>query len=137
MNHTQNVFITWQKKHEFWRELLIFQNQGIHSILWIRKRSYRDAKMKKLEKFWRENAVGIGLCNECVLWWGVRFERHARTRFISSKSTLVNFQQGWKNKPQVAMKLPDFCLTPLKSICFQSCCIHRQIHPLGCWDPRA
>ena len=31
--------------------------------------------MKKLEKFWRENAVGIGLCNECVLWWGVRFER--------------------------------------------------------------
>ena len=22
MNHTQNVFITWQKKHEFWRELL-------------------------------------------------------------------------------------------------------------------
>ena len=35
------------------------------------------------------------------------------------------------------MKLPDFCLTPLKSICFQSCCIHRQIHPLGCWDPRA
>ena len=67
----------------------------------------------------------------------MRFERHARTRFISSKSTLVNFQQGWKNKPQVAMKLPDFCLTPLKSICFQSCCIHRQIHPLGCWDPRA
>ena len=52
-----------------------FQNQGIHSILRIRKRSYRDAKMKKLEKFWRENAVGIGLCNECVLWWGVRFER--------------------------------------------------------------
>ena len=67
----------------------------------------------------------------------MRFERHARTRFISSKSTLVNFQQGWKNKPQVAMKLPDFCLTPLKSICFQSCCIHRQIHPLGCWDLRA
>ena len=32
-------------------------------------------KMKKLEKFWRENAVGNGLCNECVLWWGVRFER--------------------------------------------------------------
>ena len=45
----------------------------------------------------------------------MRFERHARTRFISSKSTLVNFQQGWKNKPQVAVKLPDFCLTPLKS----------------------
>ena len=67
----------------------------------------------------------------------MRFERHARTRFISSKSTLVNFQQGWKNKPQVAMKLPDFCLTPLKSLCFQSCCIHHQIHPLGCWDPRA
>ena len=67
----------------------------------------------------------------------MRFERHARARFISSKSTLVNFQQGWKNKPQVAMKLPDFCLIPLKSICFQSCCIHRQIHPLGCWDPRA
>ena len=62
----------------------------------------------------------------------MRFERHARMRFISSKSTLINFQQGWKNKPQVAMKLPDFCLTPLKSICFQSCCIHRQIHPLGC-----
>ena len=67
----------------------------------------------------------------------MRFERHARTRFISSKSTLVNFQQGWKNKPQVAMKLPDFCLTPLESLRFQSCCIHRQIHPLGCWDPRA
>ena len=46
------------------------QNQGIHS-----KRSYRDAKMKKLEEFWRENAVGIGLYNEFVLWWGVRFER--------------------------------------------------------------
>ena len=31
--------------------------------------------MKKLEKFWHENAVGIGLFNECMLWWGVRFER--------------------------------------------------------------
>ena len=31
--------------------------------------------MKKLEEFWRENAVGIGLYNEFVLWWGVRFER--------------------------------------------------------------
>ena len=31
--------------------------------------------MKKLEKFWPEKAVGIGLYNECVLWWGVRFER--------------------------------------------------------------
>ena len=39
------------------------------------KATYRDAKMKKLEEFWRENAVGIGLYNECVLWWGVRFER--------------------------------------------------------------
>ena len=39
------------------------------------KRSYRDAKIKKLEEFWRENAVRIGLYNECVLWWGVRFER--------------------------------------------------------------
>ena len=39
------------------------------------KRSYRDAKIKKLEQFWRENAVGTGLYNECVLWWGVRFER--------------------------------------------------------------
>ena len=46
------------------------QNQGIHS-----KRSYRDAKMKKFEEFWRENAVGMGLYNELVLWWGVRFER--------------------------------------------------------------
>ena len=45
----------------------------------------------------------------------MRFERHAQTRFISSKSFLVNFQQGWKKKPQVAMKLPDFCLAPLKS----------------------
>ena len=47
-------------------------------ILYItnsQKRSYRDAKIKKLEEFWRENAVGIGLYNECVLWWGVRFER--------------------------------------------------------------
>ena len=43
----------------------------------------------------------------------MRFERHARTRFISSQSTLVNYQQGWKKKPQVAMKVPDFCLTPL------------------------
>merc|ERR1712155_371527 len=33
------------------------------------------AKIKKLEEFWRENGVGIGLYNECVLWWGVRFER--------------------------------------------------------------
>ena len=52
-----------------------FQNQGIHSILRIQKRPYRDVKMKKMEEIWRENAVGIGLCNECVLWWGVRFER--------------------------------------------------------------
>ena len=39
------------------------------------KATYRDAKMKKLEEFWRENAVGIGLYNELVLWWGMRFER--------------------------------------------------------------
>ena len=31
--------------------------------------------MKKLEQFWRENAVGIGLYNKCALWWAVRFER--------------------------------------------------------------
>jgi len=74
MNHTQNGFITWQQKQEFWRELLP-KSRNSFNLLRIRKRSYRDAKMKKLEKFWRENAVGIGLCNECVLWWGVRFER--------------------------------------------------------------
>ena len=74
MNHTQIVFITWQKKHDFWRELLP-KSRNSFSLLRIRKRSYRDAKMKKLKQFWRENAVGIGLCNECVLWWGVRFER--------------------------------------------------------------
>ena len=74
MNHTQNVFITWQKKHEFWRELLP-KSRNSFNITDSQKRSYRDAKMKKLEQFWRENAVGIGLYNECVLWWGVRFER--------------------------------------------------------------
>ena len=36
------------------------------------KATYRDSK---LEEFWRENAVGMGLYNELVLWWGVRFER--------------------------------------------------------------
>ena len=27
----------------------------------------RDAKIKKLEEFWRENAVGIGIYNECAV----------------------------------------------------------------------
>ena len=60
MNHTQTVFIL--KKHEFCRELL--PKSGIHSIKFyygFTKATYRDAKMKKLEEFWRENAVGIGL----------------------------------------------------------------------------
>ena len=74
MYHTQNIFITWQQKQEFWRELLP-KSRNSFNLLRIRKRSYRDAKVKKLEQFWRENAVGIELCNECVLWWGVRFER--------------------------------------------------------------
>ena len=38
-------------------------------------RGETDAKVKKLEEFWCEKAVGIGLYNEFVLWWGVRFER--------------------------------------------------------------
>ena len=63
MNHTQNIFITWQQKQEFWRELLP-KSRNSFNLLRIRKRSYRDAKMKKLEQFWRENAVGIGLYNE-------------------------------------------------------------------------
>ena len=70
MNHTQNVFIL--NKHEFWR---YFQNQEFIQYYGFTKATYRDAKMKKLEEFWRENAVGIGLYNEFVLWWGVRFER--------------------------------------------------------------
>ena len=44
----------------------------------------------------------------------MRCEYHD-TRFMSSESTLIYFQQGWKNKPQVAVKLPDFCLVPSKS----------------------
>ena len=30
---------------------------------------------KKSEEFWCKKAVEIGLYNEFVLWWGVRFER--------------------------------------------------------------
>ena len=52
-----------------------FQNQEFIRYYGFTKETYRDAKMKKLEEFWRENAVGIGLYNEFVLWWGVRFER--------------------------------------------------------------
>ena len=66
----------------------------------------------------------------------MRFERHARTRFISSKSTLVNFQQGWKKKPQVAMKLPDFCLAPLESSLFSKLLYPPPNPSVGCWDPR-
>ena len=67
----------------------------------------------------------------------MRFERHARTRFISSKSTLVNFQQGWKKKPQVAMKLPDFCLAPLESSLLSKLLYPPPNPSVGCWDPRA
>ena len=52
-----------KKKHFFqkpYRPLRVKDSQ---------KRFYRDAKIKKLEEFWRENVVGIGLYNECVLWW--------------------------------------------------------------------
>ena len=48
MNHTQNVFITWQKKHEFWRELLP-KSRNSFNITDSQKRPYRDAKIKKLE----------------------------------------------------------------------------------------
>ena len=65
----------------------------------------------------------------------MRFERHARTRFISSKSTLVNFQQGWKKKPQVAMKLPDFCLAPLESSLLSKLLYPPPNPSVGCWDP--
>ena len=67
----------------------------------------------------------------------MRLERHARTRFISSKSTLVNFQQGWKKKPQVAMKLPDFCLAPLESSLLSKLLYPPPNPSVGCWDPRA
>ena len=67
----------------------------------------------------------------------MRSERHARTRFISSKSTLVNFQQGWKKKPQVAMKLPDFCLAPLESSLLSKLLYPPPNPSVGCWDPRA
>ena len=66
----------------------------------------------------------------------MRFERHD-TRFISSKSILVNFQQGWKNKPQVAMKLPDFCLAPLKSSLLSKLLYPPPNPSVGCWGPRA
>ena len=66
-----------------------FQNQGIHSILRIQKRPYRDVKMKKTGEIWRDNAVGIGLCNECELWWGVRFE-----------TLLAALKSKWHKQPQ-------------------------------------
>ena len=31
------------------------------------KATHRDEKMKKSGEFWRENAVGIGLYNQCVM----------------------------------------------------------------------
>ena len=48
-----------------------FQNQEFIQYYGFTKETYGDAKMKKLEEFWREIAVEIGLYNECVLWWGV------------------------------------------------------------------
>ena len=73
MNQTQSLLVTKNKKNEFWRELFPKSRNSFY-ITDSQKRSYRDAKIKKLEEFWRENAVGIGLYNEFVLWWGVRFE---------------------------------------------------------------
>ena len=63
------------------------------------KRSYRDAKIKELEEFWRENAVGIGLYNECVLWWGVRFERRLaaalKSKLLKTSTELLRF---WRKR---------------------------------------
>ena len=50
-------------------------NEFILKKMRPQKRPYRVAKMKKLKEFWCGNTVGIGFYNECVLWWGVRFER--------------------------------------------------------------
>ena len=74
MNQTQSLLVTENKKNEFWRELLPKSRNSFY-ITDSQKRPYRDAKVMKLEDFWCENVVGIGLYNECVLWWGVRFER--------------------------------------------------------------
>ena len=91
----------------------------------------------------KRRQIFIGLGFVCVFnFWihktnKMRLERHARTRFISSKSTLVNFQQGWKKKPQVAMKLPDFCLAPLESSLLSKLLYPPPNPSVGCWDPRA
>ena len=64
----------------------------------LQKRSYRDAKIKKLEEFWRENAVGIGLYNECVLWWGVRFERLLAALKSKRQKTSTELLRFWRKR---------------------------------------
>ena len=62
------------------------------------KRSYRNAKIKKLEEFWCENAVGIGLYNECVLWWGVRFERLLAALKSKRHKTSTELLRFWRKR---------------------------------------
>ena len=70
----------------------------ILSITDLQKRSYRDVKIKKLEEFWRENAVGIGLYNECVLWWGVRFERLLAALKSKRHKTSTELLRFWRKR---------------------------------------
>ena len=60
--------------------------------------SDRDATIKKLEEFWRENAVGIGLYNECVLWWGVRFERLLAALKSKRYKTSTGLLRFWRKR---------------------------------------
>ena len=60
------MLVTANKKNEFWREILPESRNSFY-ITDLKKLSYRDAKIKRLEEFWRENAFGIGLHNECAI----------------------------------------------------------------------
>ena len=50
------------------------------------------------------------------------------------KKHLSKLPEDWKNKTQVSMKLPDFCLTPTPYLCFQNFSPHHQNHPRLLWS---
>ena len=66
----------------------------------------------------------------------MRFERQKQALY-QFKKHLGKLPASWKNKPQVAMKLPDFCLTPLLSSLLSKLLSPPPNPSVGCWDPRA
>ena len=70
----------------------------------------------------KQPADGLQKKNKCKL-------NIKRKRFVNAKKHLDKLPSSLKNKPQVSLKLLDFCLIPLPSISFQSCFLHHQNHP--------